>query len=107
MSITDAQMEAALRYMGETDEAFAQAKGAQESAEIFRKRVRSRLFIDTEGTVAERNAQADCHEDSVEADYEYIEAVEKYETIKAKRQRAELTIEVWRSVNAGRRKGNI
>lgn len=107
MSITDTAMEQALRYMGETDERFAEAKMQLESAEIFRKRVRSRIFLTTEGTVAERNAHAETHPDAVIADQEYVEAVGSYETLKSKRQRAELTIECWRSISANRRKGNL
>lgn len=102
--ITQDRMEAALHYLGETDVVFSLEKADLERSEISRKRVRARVFLTEVGTVAERQAKAEIHEDAVTADDRYIGCIESFETLKARRQRAEIVIEVWRSINANRRK---
>ena len=94
----------ALRYLAETDLNYAEAKAALESAEILRKRVRARVFLVEDGTVAERNAEAETHCDAEAADDQYVQAIKTFEELKARRQRAELLIDVWRSLEATRRK---
>ena len=93
-----------MRYLAETDETYAVEKAAVERSEILRKRARARIFLTTDGTIPERNAQAETHPDVLATDDEYISSVKAYETLRAKRQRAELVIEVWRSMEATRRK---
>lgn len=97
-------MENSLNFLAQTDEAYAEGKMELERSEILRKRVRSRIFMTGSGTVAERQAQAECHQDAVEADSDYVLRVGAFETLKAKRQRAELVIEVFRTLEASRRK---
>ena len=105
--ITERHMETALHYLAESDEPYAEAKMNLERAEILRKRARQRVFLTFSGTVAERHAEAECDADVSAADGDYVEAVGRYETMKAKRQRAELTIDVFRTLEASRRKGNV
>ena len=105
--IDEAQMEKALHHLAGTDSAYAEAKMDLERAEILRKRVRAKIYMTADGTVPERNAQAELHPEVGDADDVYIAAVGKYEGLKASRQRAELIIEVWRSLNAARRRGNL
>lgn len=107
MTIDDKQMEAALTYLAQTDSLYAEAKMARERSEILRKRVRARIFLTEDGSVAERNAKAEVHEEVSQADGDYVTAIGAFETYAAKRQRAELTIECWRSISANKRKGNI
>ena len=105
--IDEAQMEKSLHHLADTDDEYARAKMDLERAEILRKRTRARVFQTGEGTVAERNAAAETSEEVGVADDAYIAAIGKYEGLKASRQRAELIIEVWRSLNAARRRGNL
>jgi hypothetical protein len=98
------KMEAAMTYLAQTDIEFAETKAAAELGEIRRKRCRSRIFLTTEGTVAERQAQAEVHQDVIDADMAWITDYTRCETLKAKRQRAELVVDVWRSIEASRRK---
>ena len=105
--IDEAQMEKSLHHLAGTDDEYARAKMDLERAEILRKRVRAKVFQTEEGTVAERNAAAETSEEVGAADDTYIAAIGKYEGLKASRQRAELVIEVWRSLNAARRRGNL
>ena len=97
-------MESAMEYLAETDREFALEKAELARSEIARKKVRARVFLTSEGSVAVRQAKAEVHEDVGEADDRYIKTIELYEVVKARRERAELVIEVWRSLNANRRK---
>jgi hypothetical protein len=94
-----------LTYLANTDERYASAKAQLESTEILRKRVRAKAFLANEdGSVAERNAEAETAEETQAADDAYIKALAEFESLKATRQRGELIIEVWRSLEASRRK---
>lgn len=104
LDIDEERVGKAMRYLAETDLTYAEAKGALESAEILRKRVRARVFLTAEGTVADRQARAECDHDAETADAAYVEAIKRFEELRARRQRAELLIDVWRSLEATRRK---
>jgi hypothetical protein len=97
-------MEEAVDFLWKTDEAFAEAKTDVLRAEILVKRVRARVFVETEGGVEVRKAKAEGHADVVAADESLCASTLTFETLKAKRSRAEIIIEVWRSVNASQRK---
>lgn len=99
-----ARVESAMNYLAETDLPYADAKANVERTEILRKRARQRVFLTEQGSVAERNAIADTYADVIVADDDYIAAVKRFEELKARRQRAELVIEVWRTLEATRRK---
>ena len=70
-----------------------------------RKRVRKRAFLAATGTVAERDATAECDSDAQEADDRYIEAVREYESLRAKREIETIAIDCWRTEQASKRKG--
>ena len=93
-----------LNYLARTDEEYAAAKANLESAEILRKRVRQRIWHDADGTAGERAAEAEIHDDTQAADDAYISALRAFEALKAKRQRAELYIDVFRTLEASRRR---
>ena len=107
MEITQNLMEKALAYLAETDVEYADAKGLLEELAISCKRMRQRAFTLATGTVAERNALAEDTPGVVKADCEWISQVRAFEVLKQKRARAVLTIDIWRSLNASRRQGNI
>lgn len=104
LDIDEERIGKAMRYLAETDLPYAEAKAALESAEILRKRVRARVFLTEDGTVAERQAEAETHHDTEAADDQYVQAIKAFEELKARRQRAELLVDVWRSLEATRRK---
>jgi hypothetical protein len=103
-TITEPRMEAAMHFLAETDDRYADAKTGVERTEILRKRARSRVFLTTDGTVAERQAKAETDASVATADDAYIVALSAFEELRAKRQRAELVIDVWRSLEASRRR---
>lgn len=98
------KLESALMYLAETDEEYANEKAQVERSEILRKRVRARVFLAASGTVAERERTAEVSVEAEQADDDYCKSVRLYETLRAKRQRAEIVIDVWRSLEASRRK---
>jgi hypothetical protein len=97
-------MEAAMSYLAETDQAYADYVASKLRCEILGKRVRARAFIESEGSVEVRKAKSENHADVIEADKCLVEAVLYLESLKAKRGRAEIVIDVWRSINASQRK---
>ncbi len=102
--ISDARAEQAFEYLHDTTSAIGDAKGRLERAEIMRKRVRKRVFVDCTGTVAERDARAECHADVAAADDEYVAAVVEYEKMRAKRDIESIALDVWRTESANRRR---
>src|ERR1017187_9763084 len=97
-------MEAAMEYLAETDDTFAEAKTHVLYCEILCKRVRARVFIVEAGIVDAHKCAAEGHKDVIEADEGLCQATEHFEKLKAKRQRAEILIDVYRTLEASRRK---
>ena len=104
---TETDASNALEYLAQTDEQLAAELGFVEACKHGVKVARSMAFLEAAGTVAEREAKAETSADVVEKSDELIRAVTDYETTKTKRKRAELVIEVWRSLNANQRRGNV
>jgi len=97
----------ALRYLEESEEPYARAMANREAAEAATKIARDSAFLASEGTVAERQALAGTAND-YRAALEKLEAAYfELELLKAKRMRATLTLEVWRSLNSNRRAGIV
>lgn len=102
--ITDQRAEIAFEYLQTTTEAIGDAKGELERAEILRKRIRRRVFLASTGTVAEREAHAECNDDVQLSDDRYIAAVTAYESLRAKRDIETIALDVWRTESANRRR---
>lgn len=97
-------MEAAMNFLAETDESYAQAKTNLLRSEILCKRIRARVYTFVEGNVEARKAQAETNQEVVTADDEYTKATLDFETLKARRSRAEILMDVWRTLEASRRR---
>jgi hypothetical protein len=102
--LTQERMENALEYLAETDQAYAEYKASLLRCEILCKRVRARVFVEQEGSVEMRKAKAEGNSEVIEADKYLVEATLYLEGLKAKRSRAEIVIECFRTVEASRRK---
>ena len=98
-------VQAAFDYLRKTDDEAGELAGAVKGAEHRMKVERSIKFLEFEGSIAARQAQAMASREYVNAVEDYANAVGDFEALRARRKRAELTIEVWRSVNANRRQG--
>ena len=103
MTIDVNKMEAALEFLAENDERFAQIKTLQLRTEILCKRARARIFLTADGNVEARKASAEVHGEVCAADDTYIEATREYEALKARMQRAEIVISVWQSMERSKR----
>ncbi len=103
--INDTRAEEAFEYLRDSTGAIGQAKARLERAEIMRKRVRRKFFLAGTGTVAVREAEAECRDETSEADDEYIEAIAAYESLRAKRDIETIALDVWRTESANRRRG--
>ena len=93
-----------MEALADTDDSFAFAKADMLRSEILAKRTRSRMFLVGSGSVEARKAEAETHAETCAADDALIAAITKFERLKAERQRAELLIDVWRSIEASRRR---
>ena len=104
------QAEKALKYLAQTEAEYARLKASHQAEDKRRKIVRASCFLDLKdvvGTIAERNQAAEVHTDYGQAVDDWQEAMEAFYLIDVKRKRAELTIEMFRSTNSARKKGNI
>jgi len=101
------RLQKALTYLAETDEPAAKAKAYVKGLEQRRKTVKAFAFLSAAGTMAEKEAKAYASPEYEEVTQAIENAVADAELYFNKRSTEMLIVEVWRSVNAGRRKGNM
>ena len=100
--------EAALNYLQESEAEYAQYKALLKFQSERHKACLARLMQDShETTEAGRKRDAEAHKQYEDLLDESTEIAEQFYSIDAKRQRAELTIEMYRSVNSAMKRGNI
>lgn len=108
--ITDDRLSRALQYLAETDEPCAKARGLLAGLERQEKTVKSIALLETSGqklTISEREAVAYSSSAYREHTQKIADATTDYETMRNRRLTAEMIVEVWRSMNANRRRGNV
>lgn len=105
--ISDERVQKALSYLAETDDKCAKAKSLMEGLRHQLKTVESIAFLHATGTMAEKEAYAYVSEGYKEHVSKIENATYEYETVKNKRLTEELIVEVWRSIGANRRRGNV
>lgn len=105
-NVSDAHVEACLKYLTETDKSHAIARAEVNALNDLTKTVLGFSFESTEGTQEARKAAA-------YRSPEYVAHIEKkrqaeiaYFEMDNRRKHAMLKIDVWRSFNANRRQGN-
>ena len=101
--ITDEQAQAAFDWLVENAGPAAAARAQRERSEYRVKQVKARLFLDAEGTVAEREHKAVAHDDYDKAIDALIEATEADEFHRNQRSKAEAIISAWQTVQATQR----
>jgi hypothetical protein len=105
--ISDEKLEAALRYLAETDREAAGARAQRLRAEFARERLRARLTLaSNETSDTKRRAWAETQPEYEEACDAEAGAVEEDEFLRNKRNTANVIVEAWRSENANRRAGS-
>lgn len=101
---TDEQAGKALDFLHESEHPFAVAYARKEAMEQAVKIAKDSAFLGADGTVAERQSIAGSSEEYRQAVENLESAYVELELIKAKRQRAMITIEVWRTLAANQRR---
>lgn len=105
--LTYSRVEVALERLANTDETFAARKADMERYKHKAKAVFSAIFLRSEGTVRERECIAEMSETYQNALSEWFTAIEAFEKMRNERDHEERVIEVWRSLNSARNKGQI
>ncbi len=105
--ISEKKLEEAMTYLAKTDTECAGLKEKMLRQEYVMDLAKRRCFLIHEGNNEERKAKAETDTSVTIAADTYYDFVGEYEKMKAKRATAELIVEVWRSLNANRRSGNI
>ena len=94
-----------LNYLATTDEAYAKSTARVKALEYEVKTVKALAFLDAQGTVGERTAISEASSAFRAWVQGYENAFADMKIMETKRKRAELNIDVWRSLNASRRQG--
>ncbi len=101
--IDEAKLERAMNYLAETDEVGAELKTNVARTEYMAKVAESMVFNLLEGGAEVRKHCARADSAVREAWETHFKALQAYEVVRARRERAVLTVDVWRSQNANRR----
>ena len=104
MIISEEKLGNALVFLAESDDKYAHLKAEMMRAEILVERSKARCFLLADGNVEERKCTAKTSGDVIQAEDTYIGYVKEFEGLRAKRQRAELVVDVFRTLEASRRK---
>lgn len=102
------RLQAALTYLAETDETCARLRADHARAEFKAKSVKNTLLkVITKGSIPDRTAEAETSQEYLDAKMEEFQFFMQYEAMKNKRITETIIIDTWRSLNAGRNKGQI
>ena len=104
MNLDESHVEQKLKFLAETDARYAQLYAAKDAYKEKVKLHKAKAFLEASGTVAERQAISDCHPDVERAINEHENMTADFVLLKSERERAETVIDVWRSLNASRRR---
>jgi hypothetical protein len=105
--ISEERLSKALTYLAETDELAAELKANVSRQEFLAKRIRAKQFLLNEGSVELRKAKAETSNEVGDSDTLMVDAIVAYEKVRARRETQSLIVDVWRTLQANRRVGNI
>lgn len=105
--LNENRVEEALKFLSSTDEEHAILSGEVKRLEEGLKQARSHEYLLSDGTVAERESKAIASLKYANAVNEWIEALKEFKILDNKRQHEIRITEVWQTLSANRRKGNI
>ena len=107
MSIPYTRVEQALAYLAETDEPCAELKADVERTAYKIKAMKAAVILHTDGTGPVKAASADSDPTVLAAQEEHCVVIGRHEAMKNERAKNMLIIDVWRSLNSARNKGQI
>ena len=100
--------EKALEYLAESEEEYASLKAQHQALKERIKITKAQLMLESpESSAAKKEIDAEAHTDYLQATTDWEMCLQEFYLIEAKRKRAELTIEMYRSVNSALKRGNI
>lgn len=105
--ISDERLSKALTYISETDQTHAELKTDVERQQYKLKKIKAAIFSVESGNNEERKSAAETSESTQDQVDNYLDSLERFNEVDNKRKTELLIIEVWRSLNANRRQGNI
>jgi hypothetical protein len=105
--IDEDRLAKALRFLATTDEELAELMDAMDRAEAKAEAIKDTVFLHEEGSVADRSAKARTAQVYQDAMDEYFKARREYNGKQNKRKTETIIVDVWRSLNAARRQGNV
>ena len=101
------RVEKALGYLAKTDVACAELKAEVERTAYKIKASKATIILHTDGTGPVKQATAETHLTVAAAAEEHFTAIKDYGAMMNERARNNLVIDVWRSINSARNKGQI
>lgn len=107
MHISGDRLSRALQYIAETDLEVAEWKGMVLRTEYMAEVSEALVYKQLEGTVEDRKKGAKCDETVRKAWEEHFQAVVKHEALRARRAREMIVVDLYRTMEASRRAGNI
>lgn len=106
--ITEDEVERAIHYLAGSVENYAKWKSRMKYLDKHRKSVRAMCILRQKGkTISENTIRGEAAQEYQDVLAEYEEAVREYTLIEAYRNAAEVKVEVWRTITASNRRGNI
>lgn len=108
MAITEDKGERALDFLAQTDAEYADWRVTMLRTEYLAEVAENLIYKTLRSTgdsVEDCKRAARASPEFQEKFDEHLKAVREYEFLRARRRRAELTFEAWRSINANRRQG--
>jgi hypothetical protein len=105
--VNSGRLEKALTYLASTDREEADLFADAERKKKAMESMFTTIAAHSEGTVIQREAKAYEHSRYEEARDAYLAALSEHRAMKNKRSTESILIEVWRSLNAARNKGQI
>jgi hypothetical protein len=105
--IKEERVEKAVEFMRDTSKPYGSARGHVAFCEGNLRRVKALQMVGRPGSAADREATAYASSEYLTALEGLQNAVAESETLRAQRDAAEMTIEVWRSQFSASKRGNI
>ena len=107
MKITMQTIEADLDFLAKTDERYAELKAGLEHIKNTTKSVKGAFITESKDSVAKASEAFYASTNYVETQKKTHQINKEFHTLETKRNSAIMRIDVWRTLEATRRKGNI
>ena len=104
MITDDDKAEAAHNALTDSDEEYGRLSAYVKMAPHMTKLIKAKAFLNTSGTVAERESMAYASDDYKKFTDNLRDAMVEYEVLHARRESWQREVDIWRTVSANRRK---